>query len=185
MTRAFITSVMCVAAILISLVRGSAQSPAPTDEPAPLDRTRAALQRASNALSHSANQSCDVEKAAAAVKAALKDVAASAAFLAGHPDSGKLPPLPPAVQPDFVAPPRPAPQRNAMLESALKELQTAFRRLSDVPGTDLGGHRDDAYQHIDAAAGHLIAAIKAANAAFREGRRELPACEDGGAIGSR
>jgi hypothetical protein len=69
-----------------------------------------------------------------------------------------------------------------MLESALKNLKTAFRTLSDMPGGELGGYRDKAYQGIDDAARNLMTAIKAANAAFREGRRELPDCapESGG-----
>jgi hypothetical protein len=47
-----------------------------------------------------------------------------------------------------------------MLEGGLKNLETAFRRLSEVNGGDWGGGRDKAFHHIDDAAKHLIAAIK-------------------------
>lgn len=67
-----------------------------------------------------------------------------------------------------------------MLEGALKNLETAFHRLSETNGGDWGGGRDNAYHHIDDGAKHLIAAIKAANAAFREGRRDVASCTPAG-----
>jgi len=146
---------------------------------APLDEVRETLQRAGTSLSHAANQSCDVKNARAAIKAALDAVSASARYLSVHSDALRLPPLPPAVVPDFTAPPRPAPQRNAMLEDALKNLKTAFQNLSDAPGGDLGGYRDKGYEAIEEGAKDLMAGIKAANAAFRNGRRELPDCAPG------
>jgi len=63
------------------------------------------------------------------------------------------------------------------LEDGLKNLHTAFRRLSEAGGGDWRGGRDKAYHHIDDAPKHLIAAIKASNAAFRDGRQELPSCK--------
>jgi hypothetical protein len=173
---------MTIAGVLAQATTTPVQEP-PTPAPlALLDNVRETLQRAANSLSHSANQSCDVKHARAWVKGALDAVNASARFLAAHSDALRLPPLPPAVTPDFAAPPRPAPQRNAMLEGALKNLKTAFQGLSEAPGADLGGYRDRAYQGIDEAAKSLMAGIKAANAAFREGHRELPDCalESGG-----
>lgn len=68
---------------------------------------------------------------------------------------------------------RPAPLMTP-LEHVRDPLRPAFRRLSEANGGEWGGGRDKAYHHIDDAAKHLIAAIKASNAAFREGRRELP-----------
>jgi hypothetical protein len=114
------------------------------------------------------------------VKGALNDIAAGEALLARDAATAALQPLPPDVTPDFTSPPRPAPRRNEMLEDGLKNLETAFRRLSGANGGDWGGGRDKAYHHIDDAAKHLIAAIKASNAAFREGRRELPSCKPDG-----
>ncbi len=143
----------------------------------PLEHVRDPLKRALSALSRAANQSCDVKEAIRAVKLALTDVTAGEGLLAREADVAALPSLPPDVTPDFTPPPRPAPNRNEMLEDGLKNLQTAFRRLSEAGGGDWRGGRDKAYHHIDDAARHLIAAIKASNAAFREGRRELPSCK--------
>jgi hypothetical protein len=67
-----------------------------------------------------------------------------------------------------------------MLEGALKSLGTAFHRLSDANGGDFDGHRDKAYHHIGEASADLMTAIKAANEAFRGGRRELPSCDPDG-----
>lgn len=64
-----------------------------------------------------------------------------------------------------------------MLEGALKNIETAFRRLADAPGSDLGGLRDTAYHDLDDIARDLLAAIKAANAAFKMGQRDLPDCD--------
>lgn len=146
----------------------------------PLEPVRDPLRRALSALTHAANQTCDVKEAIRDIKGALNDIAAGEALLARDADAAARPPLPSDVTPDFTSPPRPAPRRNEMLEGALKNLETAFRRLSEVNGGDWGGGRDKAYHHIDAAAKHLIAAIKASNAAFREGRRELPSCKPDG-----
>jgi hypothetical protein len=143
----------------------------------PLEHVRDPLQRALSALTHAANQSCDVKEAIVDIKGALKDIAAGEMLLARDPTARTLPPLPADVTPDFTPPPRPAPRRNEMLEGAVKNLETAFHRLTEANGGDWGGGRDKAYHHIDDAAKHLIATIKASNAAFREGRRELPSCK--------
>lgn len=144
------------------------------------EHVRDPLQRALSALTHAANQTCDVKEAIADIKGALKDVAADEALLARDANAAALPPLPPDVTPEFAPPQRPAPRRNEMLEGALKNLETAFHRLSEANGGDWGGGRDNAYHHIDDGAKHLIAAIKAANAAFREGRREVASCTPAG-----
>jgi hypothetical protein len=146
----------------------------------PLEHVRDPLRRALSALTHAANQTCDVKEAIRDIKGALNDIAAGEALLARDASAASLPPLPPDVTPEFTAPPRPAPRRNEMLEGGLKNLDAAFRRLSEANGGDWGGGRDKAYHHIDNAAKHLIGAIKASNAAFREGRRELPSCEPDG-----
>jgi len=143
----------------------------------PLEHVRDPLKRALSALSRAANQSCDVKEAIRDVKLALTEVTAGEALLTRNADVAALPPLPPDVTPDFTLPPRPAPRRNEMLEDGLKNLQTAFRRLSEAGGGDWRGGRDQAYHRIDDAAKHLIAAIKASNAAFRDGRQELPSCK--------
>jgi len=151
----------------------------------PLEHVRDPLQRALSALTHAANQSCGVKEAIRDIKRALNEVVAGEALLVREADVAALPPLPPPVTPDFTPPPRPAPRRNEMLEGALRNLETAFHRLSEANGGDWHGGRDKAYQHIDDAAKHLIATIKASNAAFRDGRRELPSCKpDGSDSGS-
>ena len=146
----------------------------------PLEHVRDPLRQALSALTRAANQTCDVKEAIRDIKGALNDIAAGEALPARDTNAAALPPLPSDVTPDFTSPPRPAPRRNEMLEGGLKNLETAFRRLSEVNGGDWGGGRDKAYHHIDDAAKHLIAATKASNAAFREGRRELPSCKPDG-----
>jgi hypothetical protein len=175
-----------VAAFLVataSLPFGAAE--AAVQEPAvplmtPLEHVRDPLTRALSALTHAANQTCDVKEAIRDIKGALNDIAAGEALLARDAGAGALPPLPPNVTPDFTSPPRPTPRRNEMLEGGLKNVETAFRRLSEVNGGDWGGGRDKAYHHLDDAAKHLIAAIKASNAAFRGGQRDLPSCKPDG-----
>jgi hypothetical protein len=164
---------------------GAAEAPLqerPVPLMTPVEHVRDPLQRALSALTHAANQSCDVKEAIRDIKLALNDVVAGEALLARDADVAALPPLPPDITPDFTPPPRPAPRRNEMLEGGLKNLETAFRRLSEANGGDWRGGRDKAYHHIDAAAKHLIAAVKASNAAFREGRRELPSCKPDGTM---
>lgn len=158
----------------------------PAQEPAiplmtPLEHVSDPLKRALDSLTHAANQTCDVKAAIVDIKAALKDVAAGEAFLGAHRDSAALPPLPADVTPDFTPPPRPAPRRNEMLEAALKNLETAFHRVTDTTGGDWGGSRDKTYHHVDEAAKNVVAAIKSANAAFGRGRPgELPSCKPDG-----
>jgi hypothetical protein len=161
----------------VALAAGQAgQVPSAAELLPPVQLAREALQRASNGLARSANQSCDVWQARAAIKLASKDLDAAAAYADAHPESAKLLPMPPDVTPEFTPPPRPAPQRNVMLEGALRDVSIAFQQFSDVPGSDLGGLRDPVYHDLDAAARHLMTAIKAANAAFKAGQRDLPAC---------
>ncbi len=171
-----------LSSILVSVVlaagRMAGQTPSLAEfQPPPIQQANEALQRATNGLSRAANQSCDVMKARAAVKLAAKDLAAATAYAAAHPGGATLPPLPPDVAPEFTPPPRPAPQRNTMLEGALRDVSIAFHRFADVPGADLGGLRDTVYHDLDEAARDLMTAIKAANAAFRTGQRDLPACD--------
>lgn len=178
---------MLEALALVMLVARSAVAAAPSQEQAiqlmtPLEQVSDPLKHALSSLTHAANQTCDVKAAIVDVKAALRDVAAGESFLAQHRDAAALPPLPPDVTPDFIPAPRPAPRRNEMLEAALKDLDTAFRRVAETTGGDWGGQRDKLYDHIDEAAKTLITAIKNANAAFTDGRRDLSSCkpESGG-----
>jgi hypothetical protein len=148
----------------------------------PLEHVRDPLNRALSSLTHAANQSCDVKAAIADIKMTLQDVATGEAYLAARNDAAALPPLPPDVTPDFTAPPRPAPRRNEMLEGALRNLATAFERMAEANGGDWGGARDKAYRHVDDGAKALVAAIKNANAAFSQGRREEPSCKPDGTV---
>ncbi len=63
-----------------------------------------------------------------------------------------------------------------MLEGALHNLQTAFDALARAGGGDLGGFCARMNTDIATAASDLLAAIDAANAAFLDGRRDLPPC---------
>jgi hypothetical protein len=151
----------------------------------PLEHVSDPLKRALSSLTHAANQTCEVKAAIVDIKAALKDTAAAETFLTQHRDAAALPQLPPDVTPDFTPPPRPAPRRNEMLEGALKNLQTAFNRVTQTTGGDWGGERDKVYRRIDEAAKNLITAIKNANVAFGQGGRgELPSCKPDSRTGS-
>jgi hypothetical protein len=167
---------------LLLLIGGPA---GPPQQPAaslmtPLEHISDPLKQALSSLTHAANQTCEVKAAIGNIKAALKDVAAGETFLAQHDGGAGLPPLPPETTPDFTPPPRPAPRRNEMLEAALKNVKTAFERLTEAPGAGWGGQRDTAYRHLDEAANNLILAIKNANAAFAKGTRDLPSCKPDG-----
>ena len=97
----------------------------------PLAPLRASLERAANGLLHSANQSCDVEQALASIQKGIGDAAIAIAVLSVHPGGG----TPPAgARPNFTPPPRPAPQRNVMLEGALRDLSIAYRRPREIAG---------------------------------------------------
>jgi hypothetical protein len=161
-------------AFALALILSQAQ---PIPLMTPLEHVRDPLNRALSSLTHAANQTCGVKAAIRDIKTALQDVAAGEAFLAAHPEAASTSPLPPDVSPDFTAPPRPAPRRNEMLEGALRNLATAFDRLTQANGGDWAGARDKAYRHVDAGAKALIAAIKNANTAFSQGRREEPSCK--------
>lgn len=174
-----------IVAIAGAVVVGHAQSPPLAQgHPlmGPLENVRDPLRLALTALTHAANQTCEVKKAIVNLKEAIDLVAASAMFLTAHPDARALSPIPPDVAPVFTAPPRPAPHRNEMLEGALTDLGTAFTRLSAAPGGDLDGRRDPTYHAIAASADELMTAITNANAQFRSGVREIPSCDtsDGG-----
>jgi hypothetical protein len=162
---------------LVLLIARHAPQQQPVPLMTPLEHVSDPLKRALSSLTHAANQTCEVKAAIVDLKSALKDLAAGETFLAQHGREAALSAVPPDVAPDFTPPPRPAPRRNEMLEGALKSVETAFHRLTDTPGADLGGERDKAYRHMDGAAKNLMAAIKSANAAFRQGRGELPSCK--------
>lgn len=97
---------------------------------------------------------------------ALGDVEAAINFAGSHP-GGAPSPVPQTERPNFVAPPRPAPDRNVMLEAALTNLEAAFDALGRAPGGDLGGFRAKTNSDIATAAQDLMAGISAANASYR------------------
>jgi len=97
------------------------------------------------------------------------------AFANGHPGASTASGQP-ATRPDFTPPPRPAPQRNVMLEGALGNLKTAFDAFARSATGDLGGFRDKVNKDIAAGANDLIAGMNAANASFLAGRRDLQPC---------
>ena len=139
----------------------------------PLAPLRASLERAANGLLHSANQSCDVEQALASIQKGIGDAAIAIAVLSVHPGGG----TPPAgARPNFTPPPRPAPQRNVMLEGALRDLSIAYDALAKSPGGDLSGLRTTISDEIASAARELQSSIVAANAAFLAGTREFSRC---------
>jgi Ricin-type beta-trefoil lectin domain len=171
------------------VVGGPGEPPPPpgsTNAVSALSPVRAALQRAVSSLEHAANQSCPVQKAVADINVATNDLNGAITFLTRHPDAAGPPsfngvpiptsPIPSADRPNFTPPARPAPQRNVMLEGALNNLQTAFDALARSGGGDLGGFRARMNTDIANAASDLIGAINAANAAFLDGRRDLPPC---------
>lgn len=149
--------------------------PPPESPTSRMMSVRESLRRATNALEHAANQSCPVVKAIGDIATAAHDVASAITFSSAHTDS-TVPPLAAAERPDFTPPDRPAPQRNEMLEQSLVNLKTAYDGLSRTAGGDLGGARAKINADISMAAADLIGAINAANAAFRDGRRDLPPC---------
>jgi hypothetical protein len=162
----------------------SAPPPAPQSTPVALSAVRDALHRAVSALQRAANQSCPVQKAIADINLINGDLNGAITFLNQHPDAAAplavngIPPspIPPTARPNFTPPARPAPQRNVMLEDALNNLQIAFDTLGQSAGGDLGGFRGRMNADIATAASDLIGAINAANAAFLDGRRDLPPC---------
>jgi hypothetical protein len=171
------------------VVGGPGEPPPPpgsTNAVSALSPVRAALQRAVSSLEHAANQSCPVQRAVADINVATNDLNGAITFLTRHPDAAGPPsfngvpiptsPIPSADRPNFTPPARPAPQRNVMLEGALNNLQTAFDALARSGGGDLGGFRARMNTDIANAASDLIGAINAANAAFLDGRRDLPPC---------
>jgi hypothetical protein len=111
------------------------------------------------------NQSDYVQRAAADINVAIGDITAGIIFANAHPDSTTSP-APGAPGPDFNPPPRPAPNRNVMLEAALNNLKVAFDTLAEAPGGDLDGFRAKVNTDIAAAAKELIAGINSANASF-------------------
>jgi hypothetical protein len=138
----------------------------------PLSPVHDALMRAANSLAHAANQGGDVQSAMASINTALDDANAAMVFMKAHP-SAAPPPAAPAVQADFTAPPRPAPNRNVMLEGALNNLHMAYDALARVGGGDFGGLRAKLNAEIVAAAAELITGINSANASFGQGRRGM------------
>ena len=120
------------------------------------------------------NQDDLVQKAVADTNLAIGDLSEAIAFITNHPEAATAPP-PTATRPDFTAPPRPAPNRNAGLEIGLNNLRTALDALGRASGGDLGDFRTKANAHIAAAASDIIAAINAANDDFRgRGRANAP-----------
>jgi hypothetical protein len=128
------------------------------------------LQRASESLQRAANQNDGVQKAIASISTAIDDVAAATKYVEQHPEVAKLD-AQAAPAPDFTAPPRPAPNRNVMLEQSLTRLRNAFDAIGRAPGGDLGGLRGKINTDISKAAADVIAAINSANASFASGRR--------------
>ncbi|HEX4347487.1 MAG TPA: hypothetical protein VHZ73_07935 [Vicinamibacterales bacterium] len=122
------------------------------------------LQRAHTALAHAANQSDYVQRAAHDIDSAMADVS-SAARSAGAGRSASVGPG--GSRPDFTPPPRPAPNRNVMLEAALQNLGMAFDALTRADGGDPNGFRAKANTDIATAAADLIAGMNAANASYR------------------
>jgi probable HAF family extracellular repeat protein len=139
-----------------------------------LNAVRASLGGAANALKRANNKSCEVQKVITEINVGITDVAPAFEYLDAHP--GLCPPPVTGTRPDFTPPARPAPERNVELEVALSQLREAFDGLAGAPGGDLGGFRVKLNADIAAAAKDLLTAINAANAAFRDGHRELPPC---------
>ena len=122
-----------------------------------------------SSLQRAANQEDYVKKAIVTMNLAVTDVDRAIGFLNGHAAVAAAP-APLVAKPDFTPPPKPAPNRNMMLEIALHQLEMAFDALASAPGGDLGGFRAKANADIGAAAQELIAGIKKSNAAFEKGR---------------
>jgi hypothetical protein len=105
---------------------------------------------------------------------AIGDLTAGIIFANAHPDNAASP-APAARRPDFNPPPRPAPNRNVMLEAALGNLKIAFDTLAQSTVGDLGGFRARVDSDITAAANELIVGINSANASFqRNGGTNAP-----------
>jgi hypothetical protein len=134
----------------------------------PMTPVNDALQRARTALIRAANQSNYVQRALGSINAALSETAAASPL--ASPDAGTAP-APIGARPDFTPPPRPAPNRNGMLEAALQNLGTAFDALGRTGGGTLGGFREKIDTDIAAAAAQLIAGINSANASFERQTR--------------
>jgi uncharacterized membrane protein len=137
-----------------------------------LSPVRDALMRAATSLARAANQGGDVQNAVTSISTALDDATAAMAYMRAHPSAAPPPPAP-KVAPDFSAPPRPAPNRNVMLEGALNNLHMAYDALARVGGGEIGGFRAKLNADISAAASALITGINSANASFRQGRRGM------------
>ncbi len=135
-----------------------------------LNDARGSLSGASGALQRAANQSDYVKKAISDISLAIGDITAGIIFNNAHPGDAGSSPIPSAVQPDFNPPARPAPNRNAGLEVALKNLKIAFDTLAQAPGGDLGGFRARTNADIAAAANDIITGINAANASYLKPR---------------
>jgi hypothetical protein len=123
-----------------------------------------ALQRALDAAHRAANQGSLVQKATEDINRAITDLDAANAYNNAHPGTETV--IRAEIQPSFTPPPRPAPNRNIGLESALGQLKESFDLLNAAPGGDLGGNRAKVYADIAAGAGNLIAAMVSANADF-------------------
>jgi hypothetical protein len=120
MLKAFSLTAFLVAAALPFGAAEMTLQERPVPLMTPLEHVRDPLRQALSALSHAANQTCDVKEAIRDIKGALNDIAAGEALLARDAYAAALPPLPSDVTPDFTPPPRPAPRRNEMLEGGLK-----------------------------------------------------------------
>ena len=149
-------------------------APGSTRTASALSPIRDALHNAVSALERAANQSCPVKTTIADINVANGDLNGAITFLNRNPDVPTRP-VEPAPRPDFTAPARPAPQRNAMLEQALHSLQVAFDALAQSAGGDLGGFRARMNTDIATAASDLIAAIEMPRMCGVSGRAPGPA----------
>ena len=126
------------------------------------------LLRASESLQRAVNRSEYVQQAITDIGQAVVDITAAEKFAASGSAGASTASA--SAQPNFTPPPRPAPNRNVMLEQSLSRLQNAFDALGRVPGGDLGGYRDKVNADIAKAAADIITGIKSANASFLAGR---------------
>jgi len=131
---------------------------------------RNALQRAGNNIGRT-DDNAHTQRAAAAVRQAIQDVAAALTFIEEHP--GKSAPVAAAVlTPDF-SPAAPDRGRYPGREASLNPLKSAYDVLIQIPGGDFGGLRSKIQNEIITAADEALADI--AEAALRERNKSVNA----------
>jgi hypothetical protein len=135
------------------------------------------------AVGGQAGQGPAIQKGRTAIEIGLIDLSSALSFLRTHPNAGFAPSTP-GSSPNFTAPPRPAPNRNANMEEALAALKNAFVNLAKAPGGDLGGLRMRIDADIDAAAKAVLEGINIANAEYAAGNRGAAGLPPGGARGN-